>query len=353
MATDDDADIPETGAIFTFGKSRFADNLPSKFWIRNDKAMHISCGDEHSAIITESGRLYTFGSNDWGQLGLGHMKPTTKPGCVKSLKQEGVNLVACGRSHTIVCTKAGRLYSFGAGSDGQLGTGDAQCATSPQLINLPEQKYKLLSAGTDHSAALTTDGTLYMWGSGSEGQLGLGNTDSVETPKELKFHSSVSWVSCGYYHTAIVTDDGKLYTFGEKEFGKLGLTEDQLEDTTTPKHVESITEKIKLVACGGAHTAVISDVGNLYTFGDGMHGQLGNGPSLLQLSLPQKVARLSEHKCKYVSCGDNHTAVITEKGAMYTFGDGRHGKLGISEEDFCNIFKPCKVSRFTSFDVQS
>ncbi|XP_078001556.1 X-linked retinitis pigmentosa GTPase regulator-like isoform X2 [Glandiceps talaboti] len=353
MATDDDADIPETGAIFTYGKSRFADNLPSKFWIRKDKAVHIACGDEHSAIVTDSGRLYTFGANDWGQLGLGHMKPTNKPQCVKSLKQEGVHLVANGRSHTIVSTKAGKLYAFGAGSDGQLGTGDAQGSTSPQLIgSLPEQDYKHLSAGTDHSAALTSDGKLYIWGSGSEGQLGLGHTDSVETPTELILNSPVKWVSCGYYHTAVVTEDGKLYTFGEKEFGKLGLQGDRLNDTTKPVHVDIIKEPVKMVACGGGHTAVVTENGNLYTFGDGNHGQLGHGPSQLQLNTPQKVVRLSEHKCRFVSCGDNHTSVITEKGAMYSFGDGRHGKLALSEEDFCNIFKPCRVSRFNQFEVQ-
>ena len=84
-----DPEIPETGAVFTFGRSRFADNAPSKFWIKRDVITDLSCGDEHTAVATTSGRLFTFGSNEFGQLGLGHNANVLKPSCVKSLKAEG------------------------------------------------------------------------------------------------------------------------------------------------------------------------------------------------------------------------------------------------------------------------
>ena len=67
----EDPEIPETGAVFTFGKSKFAENAPSKFWIKKDEVILLSCGDEHTSVVTDSGRLFTFGSNEWGQLGLG------------------------------------------------------------------------------------------------------------------------------------------------------------------------------------------------------------------------------------------------------------------------------------------
>ena len=79
----EDPEIPDTGAVFTFGKSKFAENAPSKFWIKNDEVTLISCGDEHTAVVTKSGRLFTFGSNEWGQLGLGHNNNVIKPSCVK------------------------------------------------------------------------------------------------------------------------------------------------------------------------------------------------------------------------------------------------------------------------------
>lgn len=116
----------ESGAVFTFGKSKFADNVPSKFWLKNDTPLKIACGDEHTALITgerhvpdcdseltlglmwcvvsqlkhlrhhtfqellsfvstENGKLFMFGSNNWGQLGLGSKVTVNKPTCVKGL----------------------------------------------------------------------------------------------------------------------------------------------------------------------------------------------------------------------------------------------------------------------------
>lgn len=99
---------PESGAVFTFGKSKFAENVPSKFWLKNDVPLKIACGDEHTALITGereeafwrmnqvnytriilslsragNGKLFMFGSNNWGQLGLGSKLTASKPTCVK------------------------------------------------------------------------------------------------------------------------------------------------------------------------------------------------------------------------------------------------------------------------------
>jgi len=65
--------------VFTFGKSRFADNAPSKFWIKRDRVLAVAAGDEHTAVVTQSGRLFTFGANEWGQLGLGHNQVSVFP----------------------------------------------------------------------------------------------------------------------------------------------------------------------------------------------------------------------------------------------------------------------------------
>ena len=72
------------------------------------------------------------------------------------MKQNGAVLVGCGRLHTIVCTKTGQLYAFGAGGEGQLGGGDTQGAETPVAIgSLEETEYKTISCGTDHTAVLT------------------------------------------------------------------------------------------------------------------------------------------------------------------------------------------------------
>ena len=94
MGASEEPEVPLTGAVFTFGKSKFAENVPSKFWIRQDLIVELSCGDEHTAVVTKSGRLFMFGSNEWGQLGLGHNRTVHKPSCVKSLKVDKVRVIA-------------------------------------------------------------------------------------------------------------------------------------------------------------------------------------------------------------------------------------------------------------------
>ena len=115
----DEPEVPQSGAIFTFGKSKFAENAPSKFWIKRDLIVGISCGDEHTAVVTQTGRLFTFGSNEFGQLGLGHNENVLKPSCVKVLKPDKVLAVACGKNHTLASMASGRLWAFGNNVEGQ------------------------------------------------------------------------------------------------------------------------------------------------------------------------------------------------------------------------------------------
>ncbi|NWY26092.1 RPGR regulator, partial [Pheucticus melanocephalus] len=344
--------VSESGAVFTFGKSKFAEDIPSKFWFKNDKPVLISCGDEHTAIITGKGKLYMFGSNDWGQLGLGSKSTVSKPTCVKALKPEKPKLAVCGRNHTLVYTEKGNVYAAGGNSEGQLGLGDTEERTTFHLISFftDQQKIKQLSAGSYTSAAVTEDGQLFVWGDNSEGQIGLANEASVSVPCKVDIGKPVSFVSCGYYHSALITGDGELYTFGEAVNGKLGLFPEQLKNNRVPQPVLGIMEKVNKVACGGEHTVVLTET-DVYTFGLGQYGQLGHGTFVFESSVPKPVKRLKKHKICNIACGENHTAVIAENGLLFTFGDGRHGKLGFGEESFTNLFDPTLCYNFLKFTV--
>ncbi|XP_016799393.2 X-linked retinitis pigmentosa GTPase regulator isoform X6 [Pan troglodytes] len=345
--------MPDSGAVFTFGKSKFAENNPGKFWFKNDVPVHLSCGDEHSAVVTGNNKLYMFGSNNWGQLGLGSKSAVSKPTCVKALKPEKVKLAACGRNHTLVSTEGGNVYATGGNNEGQLGLGDTEERNTFHVISFftSEHKIKQLSAGSNTSAALTEDGRLFMWGDNSEGQIGLKNVSNVCVPQQVTIGKPVSWISCGYYHSAFVTTDGELYVFGEPENGKLGLPNQLLGNHRTPQLVSEIPEKVIQVACGGEHTVVLTE-NAVYTFGLGQFGQLGLGTFLFETSEPKVIENIRDQTISYISCGENHTALITDIGLMYTFGDGRHGKLGLGLENFTNHFIPTLCSNFLRFIVK-
>ncbi|KAK3528355.1 hypothetical protein QTP86_034141 [Hemibagrus guttatus] len=354
MAGDTEDEIPEMGAVFTFGKSKFADNIPSKFWLKNDIPLKLACGDEHTALITENGKLFMFGSNNWGQLGLGENISVNKPTCVKALKSERVKLVACGRTHTLVYTSCGNLYAAGGNNEGQLGLGDFVERSSFQLVEFFTKRgsIKMLAAGSNTSAAITQDGKLYIWGDNSEGQIGLGEEEGTSTPRELYVEKRVTWISCGYYHSAFVTEDGALFTFGERDSGKLGLCTSKVHNHRVPQQVEGICEPVLQVACGGGHTLALTEK-YLYSFGLGQFGQLGHGTFTFESSLPKVVEHFRKGKVKHIACGENHSAVLTESGLLYTFGDGRHGKLALGEEYFANQFKPTLCPRFLKYNVQA
>ncbi|XP_033991284.1 retinitis pigmentosa GTPase regulator b [Trematomus bernacchii] len=354
MAGETEDEIPESGAVFTFGKSKFAENVPSKFWLKNDVPLKIACGDEHTALITENGKLFMFGSNNWGQLGLGSKATVSKPTCVKALKCERVQTVACGRNHTLLYTAQGGVFSSGGNSEGQLGLGDCEERTSFQRIAFFDSRgpIKMLAAGSNTSAVLTEGGDLFMWGDNTEGQIGLGKESHASTPQEVSVGRSISWVSCGYYHSAFITEDGGLYTFGECDSGKLGLNTEQLQRHRVPQLVGGLRQPVTQVSCGGGHTVALTE-DDVFTFGLGQFGQLGHGTFIFESRLPRRIEHFKKGRVCHVTCGENHTAVITDGGLLYTFGDGRHGKLGLGDENFTNQFKPTLCPRFLKYNVQA
>ncbi|OAD61973.1 X-linked retinitis pigmentosa GTPase regulator, partial [Eufriesea mexicana] len=350
-------DFSETGAVFTIGRSRFADNVASHFFIRRDPVVSIKCGDEHSAVICQSGRLFVFGSNDWGQLGLGHKNHISKPSCVKALKPEKVTHVACGRAHTLICTAAQKIFACGSDQEGQLGRGTSalgDCAYTPVLVydsGLAGSKVVQISAGSHHSLALTSDGGVFAWGSNLEGQLGLPDVSGlVNKPTKVHIPEPVKHVSAGYFHSTFLTESGLVYVCGESESGKLGI-DVSFSTQVAPKQMQLPSPAIH-VACGGHHTVILAENGNLYCTGSNSSGQLGLGTNFMELQTPKLLPRgaLRNENITGISCGESHTAVVTDCGNLYTCGDGRHGKLGL-EENENNVHELTFVSRYKELFV--
>ncbi|EFN79836.1 X-linked retinitis pigmentosa GTPase regulator [Harpegnathos saltator] len=319
MGLPDIETIPETGAVFTIGRSRFADNVASHFFIRKDPVVAIVCGDEHSAVICQTGRLFVFGSNDWGQLGLGHKNHISKPSCVK---------------------RAQKIFACGSNQEGQLGRessaiGDS--SSSPILIydcGLAGSRILQVAAGSHHSMALTSDGGVIAWGSNLEGQLGLpGISGLVNKPTKVPIPEPVKEISAGYYHSALLTESGLVYVCGESESGKLGI-DVNFSTQVAPKQMQLPAPALH-VACGGHHTLVLAENGNIYCSGSNASGQLGMGTNVSEVHTPKLLPRgaLQSEIIVKISCGESHSAILTESGKLFTCGDGRHGKLGLEENE--------------------
>ncbi|KAM3961583.1 uncharacterized protein ACR2FA_004300 [Aphomia sociella] len=359
-------DIPETGAVFTFGKSHFADNEPSHFFIKNDPVVAISCGDEHSAVICQNGRVFVFGGNAWGQLGLGHKDEVTRPSCVKWLKPHRAMFVACGRAHTFFVTDSNAIYSVGCNDEGQLGTGDMEHHTVPQFVELEGEPAQIrqVSAGSNHTAILTDEGRVFMCGSNSEGQLGLGeDTRSSVKFTELKFMEKIVFVECGYYHTVFITEQGAVFVTGDNENTKLGVP--NVATTIYVPEVLPIDIPIKSACCGASHTFLLSmDETKILAFGSNERGQLGMPKDIVNVIAPTEIdmeMMFDGFQLKLVACGAMHTAFVTDNGLLYTCGESRHNKLCLEEIDDAdnlneaipNQYSPKRVTAMNGFVVDN
>ncbi|KAK7339702.1 hypothetical protein VNO77_20383 [Canavalia gladiata] len=179
-------------------------NVPGSY------VMEIACGGRHSAVITDTGALLTFGWGLYGQCGQGNNADQLRPTLVPSLLGTRVDKIAAGLWHTLCVTVNGQIYAFGGNQFGQLGTGGDQPETSPRQLDTShfENKHSnIVSCGARHSALLTDDGHLFTWGWNKYGQLGLG--DSVD--RNIPCQVSVAGcrprnVACGWWHTLLLVD---------------------------------------------------------------------------------------------------------------------------------------------------
>ncbi|KOO28176.1 membrane protein, partial [Chrysochromulina tobinii] len=278
--------------------------------------------------------LLTWGLNSSGQLGFGDFSTRILPRAVDYFKATRMAGVVCGSRTTFVLDAEGKVFSFGKGEDGALGSGDRATAMTPRLIeSLQRQPIAQIKCRGAHVLALTARGQLWAWGRDEDGQLGSTKTASGK-PRE-HHHSipervsdlmgtRVLHVACGRCHSIAVDSNGRLFSWG-------GMV-------------------VVGVACGSRHTlALVRDVPMLeggkeraldggqsahggacvYSWGWGVYGQLGHGDVASRLE-PRRVEALSEFPIRQLACGYRHSMVVSddEPREVLAWGWGHDGQLG-------------------------
>ncbi len=317
--------------------------------MKNRFVRQITCGSYHTAAVTDTGELFTWGCGMYGKLGHGNEYGHTEPRCVDSLREKFVMQVACGSRHTVVLVTdrsgAGSGIVGGISSDGGSSACTTQSSASPSS---QVASAKITTAGARppppraKSFTAYTNSQVYAWGDRDNGVSGHGdNVDGHQYfPKLLEalVDRGVCMVSACGFHTGAVTEYGEVYTWGEGRFGRLGHGREN--NQVEPKLVEDEQMKqrrIVQIACGGFHTAAISDNGELFTWGGGEHGQLGHGNKENQ-TRPTLVEYLAGTRLSQVTCGWSHTVALTDQGGVWSFGNGDHGKLGHGDTE--KVFVP-------------
>ncbi|KAH1245916.1 putative E3 ubiquitin-protein ligase HERC4 [Glycine max] len=253
--------------------------------------------------FTDNGCVYATGLNDFGQLGVSESKHySVEPLCVFGEEKKVVQ-VSAGYNHSCAITVDGELYMWGKNTSVQLGLGKR----APNIVPLPTKveylngiNIKMAALGSDHSLAISDGGEAFSWGVGVSGRLGHGHESSIlgffksyseytprlikdlEGIKRLKAMSDAtkpsligelpsSKVVCGGYHTCVLTNSGELYTWVQMKMAALVLDQGPF-----------LKSSVSQLSCGWKNTAAISE-GRVFTWGwggsNGTFSEVGHSSS--------------------------------------------------------------------------
>ncbi|XP_061439030.1 probable E3 ubiquitin-protein ligase HERC3 isoform X3 [Rhineura floridana] len=289
----------------------------------------ISCGQACLALVKTNRTVIVFDKAE----GDGCQGQARNPKHIKLKKNAKVDLLDCEASHLLILSSDGKLSEHRIAS--------RNVKSEPRLLRELGGKCIIqIACGDHHSLALSKGGELFAWGQNEYGQLATGwKTDSIKEPRPVWRLENIplAKIAAGSAHSMALSVFGTVYSWGKNAFGQLGLGD--TVDRYSPTVVKALAhEKIAFISCGGEHSAVLSKDGLVCTFGAGSCGQLGHNSTRNEL-FPRLVAELFGARVSQVACGRWHTLVyIPELGEVYSFGSGAEGQLGVREK--CNRLIP-------------
>ncbi|MDR1197176.1 MAG: IPT/TIG domain-containing protein, partial [Candidatus Nomurabacteria bacterium] len=320
----------------------------------------VSSGSEHTLALDALGNLYAWGLKSQGALGIGglsSMGPERTPVQVNGHIESGIPLstrfikIVAGNGTSLAIDTDGNLYAWGLNNYGQIGNGNQTNVRAPMLVSggdLPVgTKFADVSAGAYHIVALSTDGKVYTWGQGDQGEMGDGSiTEFNLTPKlvqggDISPTTVIRSITTGGYHTMAIDVDGNLYAWGENVRGQIGNGASGTGIfTLTPWRVNggagsglSAGVRFKSVDAGAYHTLAIDVDDNLWSWGANSNGQIGNGDSgtYVYMTTPYLVdsgALPAGTTVREAVAGGHHSFAITADGSLYAWGSDIYGEIG-------------------------
>jgi len=254
------------------------------------RVLAVVAGADHSLALTADSIVWSWGRGVFGQLGHGDQQNQLLPKKVEALAGQRVVAVSAGYFHSLALTADGAVWSWGGGRDGQLGHGDQQNQLLPKKVEaFSGQRVVAVSAGELHSLALTANGAVWSWGYGASGQLGHGGQQRQLLPNKVEALAGqrVVAVSAGSEHSLALTADGAVWSWGLGWERRLGHGERQRQ---LPKKIEAFAgQRVVAVSAGVGHRLALTADGAVFTWGEGGHGCLGHGDDLSNQLLPKKI----------------------------------------------------------------
>lgn len=282
-----------------------------------------STSDDSVLSIKSDGTLWGWGRNTFGQLGnnttTGRSSPIQTISSGTNWKQ-----AAAGAYHSAAVKTDGSLWLWGRNNYGQMGNSTTTNYSSPVQTVAGGSNWEYVSCGNGVTAAIKTDGTLWLWGKNNYGNLGDNTRTSSSSPVQtVASGNNWSLVSVMSYYSAAIKTDGTLWLWGFNNYGQLG--DNSIASSSSPVQTVAGGTNWKAVSLGSVHSIALKTDGSLWTWGQNFYGQLGDNTTTYKSSPVQTVA--GGLNWKSVSGGGYLSGAIKKDGSLWTWGLNTSGQL--------------------------
>lgn len=341
--------VANDGSVYVWGANRygqlglpFSSEIPIE--VGGGKSFsQMSAGGFFSLALDSDGSIYTWGDNSLGQLGDGTNIDRNTPVEV-AVTGKTFSDISAGARVSLVLTTDGSLYSWGQNYYGNVGDGSKTDRNTPVEISVAGKAISTMSAGLVHSLAITTDGDLYAWGRNEAGRLGDGTTtDRSSAVAVADVGKTFATVAAGGAHSLALSSDGSIYAWGSNSDGQLG--DGSTTDSHVPAEVVVADRTFSAIAAGEDHSLAIAADGSLYSWGGNTVGQLGDG-SRTDRSSPVLVSAPGK-TFSTVSAGDFHSFATAVDGSVFSWGYNSDGQLGNTSIATSLSMQPTQISGLT------
>ncbi len=279
-----------------------------------------SHGKDHTLALTEDGKVWALGGNEFGELGNGTFGGEgVEPKMVKGL--DNVIAVLAGASHSVALKKDGTVWTWGFNGSGQIGDGTTHDWSVPHKVTAIND-VKAIATGSGHVVALKQDGTVWAWGGNHSGQVGNGEFSNRMEPTQVQGLRNVTAIVAGAYNTSALQKDGTVWSWGFNGKGQLG--NGGSERSAIPVQVSGLND-VHAIAAGDWHVAALKHDGTVWAWGNNHASQLGSS-SVSNSNSPVQVSGISHITDITASVG--HTIAIAQNDIVWAWGDAGTGRWG-------------------------